>query len=447
MQAAGFILCSLVGLRLIQAIVKELKVQSVADDVSAKSMLLLDQKILATKALTSQRQQDHLHWNGYRKFRVGKKVQEANGISSLYLIPHDGKPLPRYRPGQYLTFRFQVPLTADSAQQASASQAGDRQQHSQPSPQLKSVVRCYSLSDAPQEDCFRVTVKRVLPVLGSDHPPGVVSNYVQDSVKAGDLLDVQAPRGDFALDPNGTHPVVLVGGGVGVTPVLSMLNAIVMAESSREVWFFYAVRNGDDQIMKQHLTNLADTWPNVHLFVCYSEPLETDRLGIDFHDSGHLNVDKIRDVVKVCNFDFYVCGPPAMMDSLVPALVDWGVAKDRIHSEAFGPATVKAVPKSQPISRPAESDSASQDAATATVHFSRSNQKVAWDGTADNLLDLADHHGIQIDSGCRAGSCGTCIVAIKKGKTETTIDADGGCDEGSCLACVSTPVGDLVLDA
>lgn len=437
MQAAGFILCSLVGLRLIQSIVKEFKARAAADDVSARSLTLLDQKIQATKALTRQRQQEQLHWNGYRKFRVSKKVLEANGITSLYLIPHDGKPLPTYRPGQYLTFRFQLP---------GIPLPGDQVRHDQPS-QSKPVVRCYSLSDAPQEDCFRITVKRVPALRGSDHPPGVISSHVQDQVKVGDLLDVQAPRGDFALDPNGTNPVVLVGGGVGVTPVLSMLNAIVMAESSRDVWFFYAVRNGSDQIMKGHLTNLADAWPNVHLFVCYSKPEKSDRHGIDFHDSGHLNVDKIRDVIKVCNFDFYVCGPPAMMDSLVPALIEWGVQKQRIHSEAFGPATVKAVPKTKPADDSSTSGTATQNSAAATVYFSRSNQKVAWDGSADNLLDLASNNGIRIDSGCRAGSCGTCIVAVKEGATELTSDADGGCDDGSCLTCVSVPVGDVVLDA
>ena len=419
MQAAGLIICALVGFRLIQSIAGAFRTRSAAREVAARSLELLDERIAATRAIRQHREQSDLHWNGYRKFRVGKKVQEADGITSLYLFPHDKKPLPVFRPGQYLTFRFQMP--------------GDRASES------SQVIRCYSLSDAPCEQYFRITVKRVPAMHGTDHPPGRISSYVQDQVNVGDILDVQAPRGDFALDPHGTNPVVLIGGGVGVTPVLCMLNAIVQSRSIREVWFFYAVRNSGDHIMRDHLRRLADAHPNIHLLVCYSEPTDSDKAGLAHYQTGYLNVDVIKEQIKVCNFDFYVCGPPPMMESLVPALEKWGVAKERIHTEAFGPASAK--PKT-----PAKK-TAVAGTKTSTVQFSRSGKKAVWDGTMPSLLDLAIENGVRIDSGCRAGSCGTCLVAVREGVTESEIEPDAECGDGSCLTCISTPVGDVVLDA
>lgn len=418
MQAAGIIICSLVGFRLIQSIAGAFRVRSTGHAVALRRVELLDERIAATKALRQQREQGHLHWNGYRKFRVGKKVQEADGVASLYLFPHDKKRLPIFRPGQYLTFRFQLP--------------GDD------SSNVDQVIRCYSLSDAPCEQHFRITVKRVPAVQGTNHPPGRISNYVQDHVKVGDILDVQAPRGDFALDPHGTNPVVLVGGGVGVTPVLCMLNAIVQAESSRDVWFFYAVRNGGDHIMRDHLQKLADSHPNIHLVVCYSAPTDADKAGSVQYRAGYVDVDLIREHIKVCNFDFYVCGPPQMMESLIPALEEWGVAKDRIHTEAFGPAAAK--PK-------AKVSAAVASKAKITVQFSKSGKQAVWDDSVSSLLDLALENGVRIDSGCRAGSCGTCLVAVKQGQIESEFEPDAECGDGSCLTCISTPVGDVVLDA
>jgi uncharacterized protein len=419
MQIAGAIICALVGIRLLQSIASAFQTQSIRSASANRSLALFDEQIAATRALRMQREDQQLHWNGYRKFRVARTVLEAEATTSLYLVPHDRKKLPAFRPGQFLTFRFQLP--------------GDK------SGEQKSVIRCYSLSDAPREDYFRVTVKRVPAPSGADCPQGCISNHINDNVKVGDILDVQAPRGDFALDPHGTSPVVLIGGGVGVTPVLSMLNAITECGSKREVWFFYGVRKGADQIMQQHLRDIADAHANVSLFVCYSDPSEVDTTDDGYQRRGHVSIDLIRDELKVTNFDFYICGPGGMMESLVPALQAWGVPKDRIHTEAFGPAAVR---------KPAAETTTvrgKQSKTKLTVKFSRSGKTVAWDPTADNLLNLAQSNGIAIDSGCRAGSCGTCLVAVKEGSTECCVDAD--CPDGSCLTCVSVPVGNITLDA
>ena len=424
MQIVGGIICILVGFRLAQSIIGSFQVQAITKARSERSLTLLDEQIAATKALRIRREQQQAHWNGYRKFRILKKVTEAENICSFHLVPHDAKPLPAFRPGQFLTFRFHVPLPTSG--------------------ETKSVVRCYSLSDAPHDDHFRITVKRVPPPQDSEERPISISNHLHDNVRVGDILDVQAPRGDFALDPEGTSPVVLIGGGVGITPVLSMANAIIQSGSSRDVWLFYGVRCGRDHAMKQHLQQLDDAYENFHLRVCYSCPEDCDHEGRDFHQAGHVSVDVLRDVLKVCNFDFFICGPPPMMGTLVPALQEWGVPKERVHMEAFGPATVPKAAKPQT----AISDSDAKGAKPRfTVQFSRSGTSLVWDGDCSNILQLALENGVVIDSGCRAGSCGQCEVAVKQGKVCYNVEPGAECGEGSCLTCVSVPECDLVLDA
>ena len=160
-------------------------------------------------------------WNGYRKFRVSRKIEEAKDQCSFYLTPHDGRKVPPFDPGQFLTFRLDIP------------------------DQKKPVIRCYSLSEAPKADHYRVTIKRVPPPRDKPEiPPGLSSNYFHDMVEEGKILDIRAPGGQFYLDSTRQTPIVLIGGGIGLTPVLSMVNYIVDSGSNRETWFFYGVTNG-----------------------------------------------------------------------------------------------------------------------------------------------------------------------------------------------------------
>ncbi len=162
-------------------------------------------------------------WPGYRSFHVERKVPEdsAGQVCSFYLVPEDGKPLPPFLPGQFLTFQLDIPAPAGGTQ---------------------TVVRCYSLSDAPQPNRYRISVKRAPSPIGSAHPPGASSNYFHDLVEVGSTLKVRAPGGHFHIDRSDA-PVVLIGGGVGITPMLSMLNWCLTAQPGREVWLFYGVRN------------------------------------------------------------------------------------------------------------------------------------------------------------------------------------------------------------
>lgn len=189
--------------------------------------------------------------------------------------------------------------------------------------------------------------------------------------------------------------------------------------------------------MKEHLEQLAKTNNRLHLHVCYSRPGESDVKGRDYHSQGRLNIALLRQELPSNNFDFFMCGPGEMMNDLTEGLIAWGVPEENIHSEAFGPASVK-----RPA--PAASESLGE---RHKIHFSRSKREVAWSGQSDSLLDLALAEGVPISYGCRAGNCGSCKTAIKSGKVKHRKRPGCEVEAGSCLTCIAVPESDLSLDA
>ncbi|MEO8499172.1 MAG: 2Fe-2S iron-sulfur cluster-binding protein [Planctomycetota bacterium] len=371
-----------------------------------------------------RRAENSLAWNGYRKFVVDRKVTEAEGICSFYLVAHDRKPLPTFKPGQYLTFRLNIPGRD------------------------KPVVRCYSLSDGPHPKQYRVTIKRVgSPPDAPSVPPGLISNYFHEQLSEGDILDVQAPRGNFFLDPELDRPAVLIAGGVGVTPLLSMVNSIVATRSSRQIVFFYGVKDRSEHAFKEALERVLEQQSNIRLVVAYSRPSPEDELneGRDFQHTGRVDVSLIKSYLDSTNYQFYICGPAAMMETLNKQLLKWGVAEQDIHSEAFGAATV-----SKAITKPLVSGAMtprSSDSSGASITFAKSGKTCVWSLRAGNLLALAEANGVRIDSGCRAGNCGTCVVAVKSGKVSYAVEHGAELEAGTCLTCIAAPDGNVVLDA
>jgi ferredoxin-NADP reductase len=309
-------------------------------------------------------------WNGWRQFRVAAVVDEAVDVKSFYFTPVDGRPLASFAPGQYLTFRL-------SAGNDNAP-----------------IVRCYSLSDRPRQDYFRVTIKRISPPAGkTSAPPGRGSDYFHGRVHVGDLLDVRAPAGTFLIDPLANAPIVLIGAGIGVTPLVSMLEAIVHGGKQREVYALFGFRNGTEHPFKERLAALAEANPNIQLHVSYSSPANADVLYRDFNHRGRITLERVRELLPSNNYRFYVCGPGALMESLVPALWEWGVPESHVHFEAFGPASVKQV---------AHVGANGKAAATCDVRFGRSNRTATWDGSFASLLEFGEATGVAMPSGCRA---------------------------------------------
>ena len=380
---------------------------------------LLRQKIAAAKALRTGREMAQFSWNGYRKFAVAQRIDEADCQCSFLLTPQDGKPLPLYRPGQYLTFR--IPLSERD----------------------KPVIRCYSLSDAPRSESYRVTIKRVpAPFDQPELPPGVISNWFHDHVQIGAILDVQAPRGDFQIEPMDAAPIVLIGGGIGITPVYSMAAAVVEQNPDRETWLFYGVRHGGEHAFRKEMRQLQHKAAGLRLRICYSEPRPVDVPGEDYDFPERISVGMLQRELRSSNYDFYLCGPPPMMAQIPAELEQWGVPASRIFSEAFGPATARKLsPPKAPAQRPALAS-----AQKLKVTFRRSDRMLDWTGQFETLLEFAEANGVAIDSGCRAGNCGTCEVALLSGKILCR-QAGANVADGSCLTCISAPDGDVVLDA
>jgi ferredoxin-NADP reductase len=360
-------------------------------------------------------------WSSFRTFRVSRKVFEdaTQSICSFYLVPEDGQPLPSFLPGQFLTFRLDVPTKAGGTEQ---------------------IIRCYSLSDAPHPDYYRVSIKRVPQPIGSDVPPGRSSNYFHNHIEVGSLLQVRAPSGHFYIDKSDA-PVVLIGGGIGITPMLSMLNWCLANQAGREVWLFYGVRNSQELVMKSPLEILASAHTNFHLWVCFSNPLPEDAVGRDYRHHGRVDINLLRKQLPLKPYHFYICGPTPMMESLVPALDDWGVPEAHIHFEAFGPATIKRHSITVPVAAQAEAADTG-----IIVNFALTDKQLPWQPSANNLLEFAEANGISVNSGCRAGGCGTCQTTIRSGEVVYRQSPDFDPEPGSCLICVCTPKTNLTLE-
>jgi len=355
-------------------------------------------------------------WTGFRDFRVQRKVvEDQNGTScSFFLTPVDNKPLPSFKPGQFLTFQLEI---KDGP---------------------KKVVRCYSLSDKPSPDYFRVTIKRVpAPSKAPEALPGIASNYFHDKVHEGDILAVKAPAGHFYWETDGKEPIVLIGSGIGITPMLSILNAGIHSDSKPEIWLYYGVRNSDEHIMKAYLEEVAKTHQNLHLHVVYSKPQPQDNKGTDYHHSGHIDITLLRMTLLLKSYQFYLCGPKQMMETLVPDLGAWGVPDSQIHYETFGPSSLTKPEKPPLVETPSE----------LTVTFSQSEKTCQWNNSAASLLEFAEENGIPIDCGCRAGSCGSCQTTIESGEVEYVQSPDIDPEPGTGLLCVSVPKTHLTLSA
>ena len=358
-------------------------------------------------------------WTGFRSFRVERKAIEdaAQSICSFYLKPEDGQALPPFLPGQFLTFRLEIPKPDGGSEQ---------------------VLRCYSLSDAPSPDCYRVSIKRAPSPSGSQLPPGRSSNYFHDQIAAGSLLQVRAPSGHFHLDRSDA-PVVLIGGGIGVTPMLSMLNWCLHEQPGREVWLFYGVRHGRELAMRSHLEAMAAAHPNFHLRFCFSNPLDDEIAGRDYQHRGRIDVQLLRMQLPLKPYHYYICGPTPMLESLVPALEEWGVPATHIHFEAFGPASIKRKPtQTRPVETTADSD--------IVVTFAKSGKQLQWQPATGSLLEFAESNGVAVDSSCRAGGCGTCQATIRAGEVTYSQQPEFDPEPGNCLLCVSIPRTSVTLE-
>ncbi|MCR6652076.1 MAG: NO-inducible flavohemoprotein [Cellvibrionaceae bacterium] len=251
-------------------------------------------------------------WEGFKPFRVIRKEQESRNITSFYLAPADGAPVPTFKPGQYITVRAATPNGS-------------------------TTMRNYSLSDKPGQEWLRISVKRELPP-EANTPAGYVSNHLHDTVEVGDLVDLAPPCGEFFLDVSERHtrPLVFVAAGVGVTPIHSMLSAAVEEFAERDIILIHAALNEEVQAFRTTFGALAQRHRNLKVYYRYSDaPANNTRTGNA--STGLVTAEYIESLLPGRDADYYFCGPQPFMVSLYHGLMQWGIPASQVHFEFFGP--------------------------------------------------------------------------------------------------------------
>lgn len=357
----------------------------------------------------------------YRKYRVVKKVRESDRVVSLYLESADGGQLEAFKPGQHLMFRLNIPG------------------HGIP------AVRYYSFSDQFTRDYYRISIKREsAPANHAGVPDGLCSYYLFDETREGDILEAKGPVGDFFLDPAATSPVVLIAGGIGITPLLSMLKSIAAAHPKRSVWFFYGVNERSDYAFEAELRKLRHDCRafQLYTFCVNAGHANIAELGFDFE--GFIDIDTILARTRGADVNYYICGPGAMMNYLTDGLENHGVAKNRIYTESFSSEVTNAVPEDSLADGPENGKEQSGDL---VIEFVKSGRHVVWDSRYRSIVEFAEANDIEITSGCLFGDCGTCLTTVREGEIEYTHATAVTPEKGKCLPCSCIPASSLVLEA
>ncbi|MFT4012681.1 MAG: NO-inducible flavohemoprotein [Paracoccus sp. (in: a-proteobacteria)] len=243
-------------------------------------------------------------WNGWRDFRIAEVTRESDVITSFLLRPVDGAPVMAHRPGQYLTFWFQIPGH----------------------PPAK---RNYSISSAPDRRGYRISVKA--------EPMGLVSRWLHAQAP-GTVLKVAAPAGEFFLEALPQRPVVLLSGGVGLTPMVSMLEWLVAEGATQPVHYIHGTHDRDSHALREHVRALAARGHAVQVTDFHQTPLPEEVAGRDYNQAGLISDDWLLAHTPVAQADYYICGPRPFLRAAVLALSRAGVPATRIHYEFFGPA-------------------------------------------------------------------------------------------------------------
>jgi ferredoxin-NADP reductase/MOSC domain-containing protein YiiM/ferredoxin len=346
-------------------------------------------------------------WTGFQPLRVADIRAESTTIKSFLLTPAGPTPpTPVAAPGQYLTVRVR------------------------PDRDAAPLVRSYSLSDVPDERGYRISVKR----------EGAGSRYLHDHVKVGDMLDVAAPRGSFVLR-DGARPVVLISAGVGATPVLAMLHALVGERGTRAVWWLHGARNRDEHAFGPEVDELLAALPDAHRLVAYSQPAADD--GAD--RTGRLDLAVLQQAGVPTDADYYLCGPDGFMRAIGAALTTRGVAPERIATEVFGAVAAYASGIVKAGDRAPHAPDGPPGAGP-VVTFSRSNLAVPWDDRYPSLLDLAEACGVPVGFGCRNGTCHNCESGLLAGEVTYHHEPLEPPSDGRVLVCSTRPSSELTLD-
>jgi ferredoxin-NADP reductase/MOSC domain-containing protein YiiM len=350
---------------------------------------------------------------GFRRLAVTAIDHESADVLSLTMQGADDQPLAMALPGQYVVLRLQ------------------------PTTGTPPLFRSYSLSGPPSTERYRISVKV--------EPNGAAGTYLRDHVRAGGALDVSSPRGSFVLEA-GERPVVLLSAGIGATPVLAMLHALVEAGSARRVIWLHGARDRKHHPFAAEVHRLMSALTHARSYVCYSRPGEEDRLGEDFDAVGHVSKSVLDEIGIPQDADIYLCGPTRFMAEMREMLARSGVGAERIHVELFNgsepitPGVVGGATRS-----PHRPDN---DAPTGPlVSFGRSGIAAHWNGSRyRSILELAEACDVPVRWSCRTGVCHTCESGLISGGVVYGPEPLDAPADGNVLVCCSQPTKDVLID-
>lgn len=351
-------------------------------------------------------------WQGWRPFSVAAVQNSAQDIRSFELRPNDGTPLASFRAGQHVQLR----LKDESGRQ---------------------LTRAWSLSrydEQPQN--YRLSIKR--------SGRGAASDWMHDGIAEGDIVELKTPAGSFHIDRSSNHPTVLISAGIGITPLLAMLQAYaLLGPGAPPLQWIHVARDSLSYAHREEVEALLQTMPNARRHVRFTAPRASDRRGIDYDARGRLTLEALREVIAVYRYaifgrevelpgaasEFYLCGPEAFEHDVRAMLAALGVASGAVRHESFGAPIVD-----------------NEDAQAMPVRFARSAVTATWmPGTS--LLETAEQAGIDADSECRSGSCHRCVVEVLAGDVSYDRMPAVPPSPRTALLCCSRPArAGLILD-
>ena len=388
-------------------------------------------------------------WSG--PLRVAAIFEETPNVKTFRFVGTDAGTIPfTFIPGQFLTFSAEI--------------------------DGKPIRRSYTIASSPtQHHYVEITVKR--------EEQGAESRYLHDHVAIGDRIEVSGPSGVFTFTSAEADSIVLIGGGVGITPLMCIVRYLTDSAFPGDIFFLYAARTPPDFIFREELDYLVKRHRNLHVSATMARAEGTSWTGT----VGYISKEFIaRAVPDIARRRVHVCGPPPMMEAVKAQLLELGVARGKIKTEAFGPALGAAPapaatpgppsPTAVPAPTPATSEGAPTPPAPAAategaptpgapaaatkaapaipsaqveVQFSKSG-KTGPLAPDQSVLEAAEAIGVAIDFSCRVGTCGTCVVPLLKGSVTMAVEdglppADKA--RGIILACQAKSAGALVVDA
>ncbi|XOV78293.1 MAG: pyridoxamine 5'-phosphate oxidase family protein [Aestuariibacter sp.] len=377
------------------------------DEVSVSSKNTGDW-MSAEKKLSASNQRSEVE---FHKHKLVKREAESATVTSFYFEPVNG-PVFNWQAGQFITLRIVI----DGA----------------------TSLRNYTIADSPHSQKLRISVKHQR--IYGKVKDGAVSHFLHRHLKVGDELELKAPAGNFTVDPKDPRPAVFLSAGIGITPMVAMAKHLMLESirnrNKRPFIMVSSFKSLSDLVFVKELQDLAKQTTGSHqLYWLLTRPDKLLKSDIHVSGNGRMNAEFLRSILPLGRYQFFLCGPPAFMQSTYDILINLGVPDKDIEAESFGPASLR-----RSLSKLNNSNGISEQVAeSAKVKFAQLENELHWQITDGSLLQLAESHGLALPFSCRNGQCGSCKVELSKGEVVHTTRPGVSLAQDEALLCCALP--------